>query len=145
MTELQPTLKALQPDGLRFAVTVQPSGRVLMNRSQLEQVVSNLVVNAFDAVARDGEVSLSVAPGAEETVVLVVKDDGPGIPDHLREHIFEPFFTTKGGTKGTGLGLPTVKAIVEDAGGRVWFHTGPGGTTFEVVLPSVTPSGERSG
>ena len=145
VTELQPTLKALQPDGLRLAVTVQPSGQVLMNRSQLEQVVSNLVVNAFDAVARDGAVSLSVAPGAEETVVLVVKDDGPGIPDHLREHIFEPFFTTKGGTKGTGLGLPTVKAIVEDAGGRVGFHTGSEGTTFEVVLPSVTPSGERSG
>lgn len=87
----------------------------------------------------------SGARGRSGPLCPVVKDDGPGIPDPLREHSFAPFFTTKGGTQGTGLGLPTVKAIAEDAGGRVGFHTGPGGTTFEVVLPSVTPSGERSG
>lgn len=138
VADLEPTLSALQPDGLTFTLTLRPCGSVLMNRSQLEQVVCNLVVNAFDAVSSEGVVNLSLGSGDDDTVVVVVRDDGPGIPAHLRAHIFEPFFTTKGSANGTGLGLPTVKAIVEEAGGRLRLTTGGGGTTFEVELPCST-------
>jgi signal transduction histidine kinase len=107
-------------------------------RGQLGQVVTNLLVNAAQAVAgveanRRVRIELSVlAPH----VTLAVDDSGPGVPPELRERIFEPFFTTKGVDEGTGLGLSVVAEIVRQHGGEVRVvESKLGGARFEVRLP----------
>ncbi|MGH7858530.1 MAG: hybrid sensor histidine kinase/response regulator, partial [Candidatus Binatia bacterium] len=123
---------------------------VRANRSQLEQVVMNLAVNARDAMPSGGTLLLEtanisvggagpggVAPG--EYVRLVVTDTGRGIPEEARIHIFEPFFTTKDIGKGTGLGLATCYGIVTQGGGHIEADSAPGrGSSFRVVLPRVS-------
>jgi signal transduction histidine kinase len=108
---------------------------VRADRSQLEQVVMNLVLNARDAVGEEGSIALMttrVAAGGR----LLVSDTGGGMTKETREHVFEPFFTTKEQTGGTGLGLSTVHAIVTAAGGTVDVFSVPGlGSTFVVTLP----------
>ncbi|MCU0648445.1 MAG: ATP-binding protein [Gemmatimonadaceae bacterium] len=120
------------------------AGAVLVDRGQLEQVLVNLVVNALDATADGGTVTVSTArtPGAlygfetPEALLLTVKDTGIGMDEATREKIFEPFFTTKGPGRGTGLGLATVFAIVERSGGRIHVESAPGeGTAMTVALP----------
>jgi signal transduction histidine kinase len=106
------------------------------DRSQLEQVVVNLVLNARDAMPRGGKLVISTTE-AEGWVRLRVQDTGVGIEAAVRPHIFEPFFTTKEPGRGTGLGLATVLGIVEQQGGRIALETAPGeGATFEVILPA---------
>jgi len=117
----------------------------------VEQVLMTLVVNARDAVAEGGTVRISTAnvtldeafvrahPGAAagEYVALAVEDTGEGIPSETLPHVFEPFFTTKGPGKGTGLGLPTVRGIVQQSGGYIGIDTAVGiGTTVTSYLPA---------
>lgn len=117
---------------------------------QVEQILMNLVVNARDAMAMGGMIRIATAnvtldrrfvlthPGSVEGeyVALSVEDSGPGIPPEILAHVFEPFFTTKGPGKGTGLGLPTVYAIVKQSGGYVAIDTAVGiGTTITTYLP----------
>ena len=105
--------------------------------SQLLQVVMNLVINARDALGPEGRsirVCLQRSPDTPESLRLSVSDDGVGIADGLRERVFEAFYTTK--SRGTGLGLSTVRDIVEELGGRVSFQSEIGrGTTFMVEIP----------
>jgi two-component system cell cycle sensor histidine kinase/response regulator CckA len=123
--------------------------RVRADRSQLEQVLLNLAVNARDAMPRGGlltvetrrvESAPGASPGALEPgthALLSVTDTGCGMDEEVRAHVFEPFFTTKGPGKGTGLGLATVYGIVRQSGGRVSFETEVGrGTIFHVHLPA---------
>jgi PAS domain S-box-containing protein len=125
---------------------------VLVDRSQMEQVLMNLVVNARDAmpgggtlrlatheeVFDPGEASGDLSKGAGRYVVLSVTDSGSGIPEEVLPHIFEPFYSTKSDTKGTGLGLATVYGIVTDSGGHIWVASPPGaGTTVRVFLPAL--------
>jgi signal transduction histidine kinase len=71
-----------------------------------------------------------------DEVAIIVRDNGPGIPDEVRDHIFEPFFTTKPRGDGTGLGLPTSRRIVDGQGGRLTLvESGPKGSVFEIVVP----------
>jgi signal transduction histidine kinase len=112
---------------------------VLVDAAKLRQVLVNLIQNAAEAMAEHGG-HVTVRAGAfpdQESVVVTVEDDGPGIaPDHLGR-LFEPFFTTKLG--GTGLGLPISKSIVEQHGGRLEVSSEPGkGTTFLLLLPVAT-------
>lgn len=103
----------------------------------LEQVVSNLVLNALDAV-RPGEGVIELAAGTGddgETVWLRVADNGPGIPETDMPHIFEPFFTTKEAGHGSGLGLAVVYGLVRDMGGDVTVEN-DGGAVFIVTLPA---------
>ena len=111
---------------------------VTVNRTRIEQILVNLVVNAVDAIGeRDGQITVDVHPSADgRRVVCEVRDTGSGIsPDDL-ERIFQPFFTTKPEDRGTGLGLPVARGIVESYGGTLVASSTLGaGTTFTFDLP----------
>jgi signal transduction histidine kinase/ActR/RegA family two-component response regulator len=134
------------------------AGQVLADPGQLEQVLVNLVVNARDAMASGGLLTIETAavrltardlrrhtldgpvaalvgsPG--DHVVIRVTDNGTGMDEATQRRVFEPFFTTKPQGRGTGLGLATIYGIVAQAGGRLCLHSAPGrGTTVEVYLP----------
>lgn len=108
--------------------------------SQIEQVVTNLLVNAIDATPAGGQIRWSVhrrdEGGAGPEVVISVVDDGRGIPPEDLPRLFEPFFSTKPAGEGTGLGLPISHGIVDEHGGRIEVRSVVGeGSCFEVVLP----------
>jgi len=126
-------------------------GMIKIDPSQLDQILTNLCVNARDAIDDIGKISIDTGitvfdeafchthkgflPG--EHVVLSVSDNGSGMDAATMEHVFEPFFTTKGVGKGTGLGLATVYGIVKQNEGFVDLYSGPGeGTTFKIYFPS---------
>jgi signal transduction histidine kinase len=101
---------------------------------QLHQVLLNLLLNAFDAIGRDGQVTIRIAENAQGFAVITVTDSGPGIPQTVRDRVFEPFVSTK--ESGTGLGLTICRRIVEDHGGRIEATDGRGeGAIFTVTLP----------
>ncbi|MEX0907395.1 MAG: PAS domain S-box protein [Gemmatimonadota bacterium] len=111
---------------------------VLIDAGQLEQVVVNLVVNARDAVADRGVITLDVRAdgGATPWARLTVTDRGAGMTREVQRRMFEPFFTTKEPGRGTGLGLATVYAIVERSAGRIDVESDVGvGTSISVMLP----------
>jgi len=116
--------------------------RVHCFAGQLNQVILNLLMNACDAIERDGTITIRTRP-SENGVRLEVQDDGPGIPEHVKSRIFDPFFTTKPVGQGTGLGLSLSHGIVERHGGRIHVDSHPGrGTTFAIELPLEAPQGE---
>jgi signal transduction histidine kinase len=104
--------------------------------SQLEMALINLTVNALHAMAgKGGHLKLRSALKGDE-VEIAVSDEGPGIPESIRQTLFEPFVTTKPEGKGTGLGLSNVLMVVERHQGRIDFTTAPEeGTTFRITLP----------
>ena len=134
-----------------------------MDSGQLEQVIMNLAVNARDAMPKGGMIILAtknllakrdLGPNAKTAlrpgryVVVEVRDNGGGMDAAVQARIFEPFFTTKGPGRGTGLGLPTVKSIVEEYQGQIAVESKPGsGSVFRVFLPSVASGfkGDASG
>jgi signal transduction histidine kinase len=109
------------------------------NRSQLEQLVLNLIINAGEALNGNGQLTLRTFYQEEEAlVVLEVEDTGPGIPPEILPRIFEPFFTTKTGGKGTGLGLAICHGIVKRHRGQIEVESTIGqGTIFRIKLPRV--------
>jgi PAS domain S-box-containing protein len=128
---------------------------IKIDPTQLDQVLSNLCINAADAVGHNGRIYLQtehaelkqamqtplgdVKPGPY--VKLTVQDDGQGMEPDVLAHIFEPFFTTKKSGKGTGLGLATVYGIVTQNKGGIVVRSRPGaGSTFEILLPVASPA-----
>jgi signal transduction histidine kinase len=102
--------------------------------SELNQVWTNIIDNAIDAMHGKGE--LRVRTYREDNCVVVeIADNGPGISPEVQPHIFEPFFTTKGVGEGTGLGLDTVQRIVKKHRGNIQVNSKPGDTRFQVWLP----------
>jgi len=103
---------------------------------ELNQVWTNIIDNAIDAMEVNGKGNLTITSKHDERFVKVyIKDDGPGIPEELRERIFAPFFTTKEMGKGSGLGLDLVNRIMLHHNGTVKVQSAPGATEFEVCLP----------
>lgn len=102
--------------------------------SELNQVWTNLIDNAIDAMNGNGELRVRTFRD-DGCVVVEIADNGPGISPEIRSHIFEPFFTTKGVGEGTGLGLDTVQRIVRKHKGNIQVNSQPGDTRFQVRLP----------
>ncbi len=102
--------------------------------SDLNQVWTNIIDNAIDAMKGKGTLRLRTYSEGDFVVVEIV-DDGPGIPDDIQARIFEPFFTTKKVGEGTGLGLDTVQRIVKKHQGSIRVESKPGKTCFQIWLP----------
>jgi len=102
--------------------------------SELNQVWTNLIDNAIDAMHGEGELRVRTYRD-DDCVVVEIADNGPGIPPDVQPHIFEPFFTTKGVGEGIGLGLDTVQRIVKKHRGDIQVISKPGDTRFQVWLP----------
>lgn len=154
---LNETLRTAEPRlrqvaGSRIALSLEPSDDdpwVHMDRSQLVQVLVQLVRNAREAMPDGGRVTITTGlrqvgepsidgdPATSASAVLEIRDDGPGMPPELAERAFEPFFTTKEAAEGAGLGLATVYGIVKQNGGHIRLETTPGrGAAFLIHLPA---------
>ncbi|MGD0134444.1 MAG: ATP-binding protein [Bryobacteraceae bacterium] len=108
--------------------------RILARGSELNQVWTNLIDNAVDAMGGKGELIIRTSRELDFVLIEII-DNGPGISDAVKPHLFEPFFTTKGVGEGTGIGLDTVYRIVRAHHGEVSFESQPGRTSFQVRLP----------
>jgi PAS domain S-box-containing protein len=154
LRDLQPLLARIIRESIHLEMELGgQAGSIRIDRSQLAQVILNLVANARDAMAAGGRLKIEtsnielgesyahehvdVRPGSY--VQLSVTDSGSGMDRETVSRIFEPFFTTKEKGRGSGLGLATVYGIVRQSGGHIWVYSEPGlGTTFKIYFPSIT-------
>jgi signal transduction histidine kinase len=109
--------------------------RLSVHGSELNQVWTNLLVNALDALDGKGTITITTRPGPSNGVTVEIGDDGPGIPADVQSRIFEPFFTTKSVGNGTGLGLDISRRIMLSHRGSLSVRSKPGETTFFASLP----------
>jgi signal transduction histidine kinase len=129
-------LAGKKPEGVRVVKEFDKSlPHVPAYAAELNQVWTNLIENAMDAVAGHGTITIRTARDGDSALVEVI-DDGPGVPPELTRRVFEPFFTTKGVGQGTGLGLDvSYRVVVNRHGGDMRVVSKPGDTHFQVRLP----------
>jgi C4-dicarboxylate-specific signal transduction histidine kinase len=131
-------------ESLELVVQLGDIPRIQANQNELQQVVTNLLLNARDAVldpAAGGKNVQILTSCRNGEVILEVRDSGPGIPEAMLTRIFDPFFTTKPAGRGTGLGLSVSHQIVEQHGGRLTAENQPeGGARLLMALPCLTPT-----
>jgi signal transduction histidine kinase len=143
---LDDTLQLLEPQLRRSQIEIiRDYGgelpQVHANAVKLQQVFTNLILNARDSIANgDGRITLATRNGDEGLLTVEVADNGVGIaPDDVAK-IYDPFFTTKGVGRGTGLGLAVTYGIVQEHSGHISVSSTPGtGTTFRITLPTRDP------
>jgi len=118
-----------------FAQNLSP---IYGDAQMLQQVFINLILNAVEVLPKKGIITVQTGKSKEEDYVVVeIKDNGPGIPEHIMPRIFDPFFTTKSIKKGTGLGLSVSRGIVNKLGGYITVDSRPGeGASFKVFYPT---------
>ena len=145
----QAMLRRLFPSGIEFKLDLEVDVKLSADEGELLRVLTNLALNARDAMRDGGVLTLRarppkqgeprVSPSNEPLVVIEVEDTGSGIPDAVKARLFEPFFTTKEGA-GTGLGLASVRELAQHRGGQVAVTSALGvGTTISVFWPVATP------
>ena len=117
--------------------------KICAHGSELNQVWTNLIDNAVDAMDGKGELHIRTARELDR-ILVEIGDNGPGIPPEAQAHIFEPFFTTKGVGQGTGLGLETAHRIIRQHGGEIDFQSAPGDTRFQIRLPLAHHKGAKT-
>ena len=107
------------------------------NAGKLQQVFTNLLLNARDAITTGGSIRISTLPAEDHHVTVEVADSGMGIAPENVAKIYDPFYTTKGVGRGTGLGLAVSYGIVQEHSGHISVDSVPGrGTTFRITLPT---------
>ena len=110
-------------------------GLVMVHGAELNQVWTNLLDNAIDALGESGTITITTRADGD-CAEVDIEDDGPGVPDAIRQRVFDPFFTTKEVGRGTGLGLDTARRIlVERHRGSLTLESRPGRTVFRARLP----------
>jgi two-component system NtrC family sensor kinase len=112
--------------------------QLYVDGGQIQQALMNLLLNAAEAMGKDGTLTLkSALVNTGRTISIKVADTGPGIPEGIMDKLFDPFFTTKEEGKGTGLGLPVTYGIIHKHGGSIKVRSKPGdGAEFEILLPT---------
>ncbi len=115
--------------------------RIETNYGRLQQILLNLINNAFAAVDDGGRISISVREPTAETITIQVEDNGCGMTEHELTRVFEPFYTTRRKHGGTGLGLSITYSLAQELGGSIDVESTPGeGTRFRVTLPLTSNS-----
>ncbi len=134
------------PKTVRISATVEPGlPPVRVDRALFGNALLNLALNASDAMPEGGALSLRAFRAEDGTVAVEIEDTGQGIPAEMLDRVFEPFFTTKPPGKGSGLGLSTAYATVQEAGGEVTVRSTVGsGTTFRISLPIAGAPAKRA-
>ncbi len=136
--QTSPMLERLVGDQILVELRLRDRGaRVRVDLGQFEQVLLNLTSNARDAISGyDGRIQIATRRVGDQEVAIEVSDNGSGMSNEVAQKIFEPFFTTKPRGKGTGLGLASVRGIIEQQSGQIYVDSEPGkGTSFEIILP----------
>ena len=158
LDDQMPMLRRLLPERVELRADLASGAAFRADPAELELILVNLALNASDAMPDGGRLSvetalvklderfaaehLGVTPG--DHAQLVVTDTGQGMTVEVLDRIFEPFFTTKGGKSGTGVGLATVRATVDRAGGTIWVTSAPGrGASFRILFPAVSAPDAR--
>ena len=157
LVELEKIVRSTFPERIHLDFSYREDiPDVEMDPTQLHRAVLNILVNARDAIKKEGEISvrvsvhdlemrvrvgeMSFSPG--RFVCISISDTGSGIPDEIRERIFDPFFTTKPKEEGTGLGLASVYGIIARTGGFIDLESMESkGTTFHLFIPEASSTG----
>ncbi|MCC6858426.1 MAG: PAS domain-containing protein [Bryobacterales bacterium] len=161
IAEMRQMISVTLSNNVELVVECQPElKRVRADRTQLEQVILNLALNARDAMPGGGTITIAArnvdvderfferhpAVPVGKYVAISVTDTGSGMDEDTQAHLFEPFFTTKPKGSGVGLGLSTVYGIVKRSGGYIWAYSELGvGSSFTVYLPAVDAESEDAG
>ena len=125
--------------GVRLEYRGAPGAHVLAGPGHLQQILSNILLNAAQAMEGTGLIEAAARPTGDGHLVITIRDSGPGIPPECLERLFEPFFTTKPPGEGIGLGLAISYEIAQELGGAIRAFNDPrGGACFELTLPLAT-------